>query len=759
MGLHGLRSSSRGIMGIAAIAIITISALVVPSFADDAVSMVEIGGLGGMSSSAWRMNDAGNVIGFSTTSDGRYAPYYAFPKGKMIEIVEDGLYYNVTALNNKGQVVGLLVDFNYNFTPYIWSRNSSFAISDMPDALYSLPTGINDKGTVVGWAMFDDAVPWVWDAVNGSKQLPLMPGDTAGEALGINRSGQIVGWTQSAGSPAHAVVWQPNGTITDLGQMGDNTYGDTINDNGVVAGEWYDGNQDKLFMWDRQNGMRDIGGIPNTEDVQICDNVTLTNLGVISGNTLMGFDLGGYVFYDTLHTFVWDSVNGFQAPDVLGGQYSPYDEIGNLNNLGQLCATNPKEISAVTSMGAQTSLGALGGDWSWAGSSNDLGAAIGGALSTTGYDQGIFWDPVNGTTSVGDLSGFGSTATGINAGGLVCGYSVALDGYTKAVLWTPATGMVSLGDLGGGDSMAAGVNDNGMVVGNSVTDSGDVHPFLFDPSTGMVDLGDLGLQYPWAETINNAGQITGYSYNDNGDSIAFLWDAVNGVQPLPSALGGPNDTARINNKGQVAGYSFAADYSTYHAYLYDPATGAADLGVLDGDFASDALGLSRFGQVVGLSYGDNGTRTFITSSGGLVDLSTLVDPAQKWTNLVAANVNQDGVIVGQGIHSGRFHGFVMTPRAHLAGMSLSTQRTVGGYSLTGSVTLDKPAPYDLYVQLQSDGGPSAAVPEVVMVPGGAASGSFQITTTFLPRTKTFHITATFRKQPFMRSLMVLGKAP
>jgi probable HAF family extracellular repeat protein len=72
-------------------------------------------------------------------------------------------------------------------------------------------------------------------------RAPALPGDTYSAALGINASGQVVGYSTTAGDAGHAVEWTPGGGITDLNSRIDPGLGWTlreaqaINDSGQIV--------------------------------------------------------------------------------------------------------------------------------------------------------------------------------------------------------------------------------------------------------------------------------------------------------------------------------------------------------------------------------------------------------------------------------------------------------------------------------------------------------------------------------------------
>ena len=158
------------------------------------------------------------------------------------------------------------------------------------------------------------------------RQLPLLAGDTVGVAARINDRGQAVGFTGSCGSSAllplpfgpHAVLWESDGTVHDLGNLGAAAVniGLAINNRGQVVGAsslavdstaFY---RTDAFLWTRKQGMQDLGTLPG----DIHSGATAINdAGEVVG--LSGDGAGG------LRAFYWqdgamEDLNAMVSPDA-----------------------------------------------------------------------------------------------------------------------------------------------------------------------------------------------------------------------------------------------------------------------------------------------------------------------------------------------------------------------------------------------------------------------------------------------------------
>lgn len=192
--------------------------------------------------------------------------------------------------------------------------------------------------------------------------------------------------------------------------------------------------------------------------------------------------------------------------------------------------------------------------------------------------------------------------------------------------------------------------------------------------------------------ISNNGQIVG----ENG-SVAIVGHATSwkdgvGTQ-LNSLIQGDDSFVgsaanSVNDLGQVVGWAgLNAGSLVYpcvrpdsascpiHAVLWNTDGTAKDLGTLPGDNFSSAVKINLFGIVVGNS-GNSGSRSFSglgplqivgrpfvwTRARGMRNLNQLIPPRSGWVLNSVSDINVWGQIVGSGMHNGKIHGFLLTPR-------------------------------------------------------------------------------------------------
>jgi probable HAF family extracellular repeat protein len=250
---------------------------------------------------------------------------------------------------------------------------------------------------------------------------------------------------------------------------------------------------------------------------------------------------------------------------------------------------------------------------------NSLGEIAGSVVDTEGSWQAFRLRHGSGLEPLGALGGSASFGMQINASGSVAGYSyLAGDAATRAFVAAPGAPLRNLGTLGGSTSIACGINDAGQVAGRSTTAGEIQRAFRYTPEAGMADLGTLG-----------------------------------GTQSI--ACG-------INASGAVAGRAQVAGNAAWHAFRHTATNGMEDLDTR-GSALSAAEGINDAGAVVGWFVGPTGSRAFIFEDGEMVDLNDLIDPASGWQLTLARDVNNEGQVIGQGIHLGESRAFRLTPLA------------------------------------------------------------------------------------------------
>ncbi len=183
--------------------------------------------------------------------------------------------------------------------------------------------------------------------------------------------------------------------------------------------------------------------------------------------------------------------------------------------------------------------------------------------------------------------------------------------------------------------------------------------------------------YGVAAYVNESGQVVGASgscapFNTNSflylnEDRAMFWESNGRPHELPS-LGGAggiagNHACSVNNLGEAVGHSELTNNTTFHATFWPKVNKVVDLGTLEGDYGSLALGINDSGIVVGASLDAAfNPRAFVWQQNTLTDLNTLVNENAGIYLLFAESINNRGEIVGFGATiAGEVHGFQAIP--------------------------------------------------------------------------------------------------
>jgi len=259
---------------------------------------------------------------------------------------------------------------------------------------------------------------------------------------------------------------------------------------------------------------------------------------------------------------------------------------------------------------------------------NEAGLIVGHLDSLGGsspWGPGVLWS--GGAPVSLDL-----LATDIDDAGLLVGSvrDSSLDGTVRVAAIQGPDSITRIGILAGGrGSEATAIGSAGHVVGWSevVIDTVDgdpggltVHAFLWQPS-GLVDLGpeweaDGGFPFrrreSWANAVNGLGEVVGWfdggAWDPSGGGYerwAVIWR--NGTFSQLPPLGPPRSIAMdINDAGWVVGGS--RDPAGQDRAVLWRNDEVIDLGTLPGYVASHAYRINEAGDIVGFSFGRDGTK-------------------------------------------------------------------------------------------------------------------------------------------------------
>jgi len=172
-------------------------------------SIVDLGTLGGSQSSAWAINEGGQVVGRSDTADGDQHAFLWTQADGMVDLgTLGGSTSSALDINEAGQVVGRAATANGDEHAFLWTKAGGMIDLGTLGApgSRSQAEGINDAGQVVGLFNDNDDHAFYWTPAGGMIELPTLTGIESG-ARAINNGGQIAGYGDISTGDAHAVVW------------------------------------------------------------------------------------------------------------------------------------------------------------------------------------------------------------------------------------------------------------------------------------------------------------------------------------------------------------------------------------------------------------------------------------------------------------------------------------------------------------------------------------------------------------------------
>lgn len=203
-------------------------------------------------STAWSINDLGQIVGWSETVRGR-AVHHAFLGlvGSMQDIgAGSWSISHAYSINDFGQIVGdFAQDAGLSTEPYdrrafLWQNGVRQDLGTLPGHTSSAAIHINANSQIVGWSGAPDgtvsrAVLWQDGTI---RDLGTLHGDPSSQALSINNVGVVVGWSGTSDRTAsRAFVWW-RGMMLDLNLLVHARFGwvlteaTAINDVGQIAG-------------------------------------------------------------------------------------------------------------------------------------------------------------------------------------------------------------------------------------------------------------------------------------------------------------------------------------------------------------------------------------------------------------------------------------------------------------------------------------------------------------------------------------------
>ena len=168
---------------------------------------------------------------------------------------------NALGINSAGQVIG------HSWNPrrersFRWDPKTGKSDLGSLGGGFTSVSAINDRGQVVGGSSTPTGEDraFRWSPKTGMTELGTLGGESSG-ALAINCGGQVTGSAATESGANHAFVWDSRHGMTDLGTLGGESSGAlAINCGGQVTGSAAtESGANHAFVWDLRHGMTDLG--------------------------------------------------------------------------------------------------------------------------------------------------------------------------------------------------------------------------------------------------------------------------------------------------------------------------------------------------------------------------------------------------------------------------------------------------------------------------------------------------------------------
>lgn len=217
--------------------------------------------VGGDYSSAFDINDVGEIVGASNT-DGAMVPFIWNAQGGLsrIPLLPGDICGQAVAINKHGDVAGYSSGDN-GMRAFLWKRNiATLDLGVLPGGTHSMARDVNDYDEVAGTSgssSGDRAV--LWTRKDNVVDLGTLAGDWASEAAAINNKGEVVGYSKGPRG-MRAFVWSSNGGMEELGILpgGNSSRAMDINDRGEIVGSSSTYSGEHAFIWTKRTGIKDL---------------------------------------------------------------------------------------------------------------------------------------------------------------------------------------------------------------------------------------------------------------------------------------------------------------------------------------------------------------------------------------------------------------------------------------------------------------------------------------------------------------------
>jgi probable HAF family extracellular repeat protein len=273
--------------------------------------MQDLGTLGGPSSTATAINDAGAIIGNSDLP-GPGTAAFMYANGSLSSLGNLGSNYSSAfALNNNGLVAGESGTSAGVVHGFVYENGTITDLGTL-GGNYSSAFAVSDPGEVVGESSIGNSDIHGFVYTGGVLSDVGTLGGTYSSTYLINSNDLAVGIANTTGDlETHGFLYN-DGAISDLGTLGGSySFPNALNNKGQVVGESALGTgEPRAFLWDKGT-MKDLNTLlPNNSGWELSSALYINDAGRIVG-------IGN--FAGMSQWFIFDLASGNGAPVAVAG--------------------------------------------------------------------------------------------------------------------------------------------------------------------------------------------------------------------------------------------------------------------------------------------------------------------------------------------------------------------------------------------------------------------------------------------------------
>jgi probable HAF family extracellular repeat protein len=253
-------------------------------------------------------NDRGQIVGTqSIEPDGAVVRAVIWKRGKGLQLLEPapGDDNSVAVdINNRGEVVGTSGHYPSESAvvrSVIWDRHSRVTvIPEFPNSTGGSPYAINNAGQVIGGNNIPDDVRgnivlgYIWDRKRGLRMIEGLMGDESSSPSAINDHGDVVGTGSFYGGGQHAIFWNDETGIVDLGDLpggAELSHAYDINNHRQIVGNATGQSGGEAVIWDSEGQMHNLNELlirdePDDQYLHMLSARTITDAGWITASGL-----------------------------------------------------------------------------------------------------------------------------------------------------------------------------------------------------------------------------------------------------------------------------------------------------------------------------------------------------------------------------------------------------------------------------------------------------------------------------------------